>query len=273
MRAFISGASLVVAGILFGALIGPESHSGDDGPGRSTSVAHTVPTTATASPAPSTKPTSPPVAAGTPSKTPGPALAFNPELPVAVGFGDSITYRPNSWFRQICARGVVLQNCLNSGISGNTTIQMLARLDSDALDYRPAIVIVMGGTNDLKQHKSTKSILYRLGLMVDQARDTGAVTVLCTIPPRDHYGKRVLSVNAAIRKYAAGSDIPLLDFYGQLGTRSGGYKRGLSQDGIHPNVQATARMTALAEERLPALLHPIKEPLTESVPVPPPAIG
>lgn len=36
----------------------------------------------------------------------------------------------------------------NAGIAGNTTTQMVTRIQSDVLAYRPAVVIFMGGTND-----------------------------------------------------------------------------------------------------------------------------
>jgi lysophospholipase L1-like esterase len=154
---------------------------------------------------------------------------------------------------------VVLQNCMNAGIRGNTTTQMVVREESDALIYQPAIVIVMGGTNDLKRHEKTKNILFRLSTIVQRAQTQGAVTVICTVPPRTGYGKQVLALNRAIREYATRLNVPLLDFYGPLGTASGGWKRGLTKDGIHPNLRASDLMTALAEQQLPALLHPVKD--------------
>lgn len=183
---------------------------------------------------------------------------FDAARPVTVGLGDSITFLPDSWFRQICTGGVVVQNCLNAGIPGNTTAQMLARIDSDVLAYQPAIVIVMGGTNDLRHHQAPLAILRRLDVMIDKARIVGAVPVLCTIPPRNGYGKQVLALNAEIRKYAARDNVALLDLYQSIGTRTGVYKRGLSKDGIHPTRRASLLMAAEARQQLPFLLHPIK---------------
>jgi lysophospholipase L1-like esterase len=259
VRVYISGATVLIVTVLTGVLIGPEVHA--EGTGHSAAVALTAPATttpsATGTTSPSTGSTAKPLVSASPA--PAPVPTFNPSLPVTVALGDSITYKPDSWVRQICAAEVVVQNCVNAGISGNTTTQMLARLDSDVLAYNPAIMLLMGGTNDLKQHQSTKKILHRLDIILDRAQAAGALTVLCTIPPRNHYGKQVLSVNKAIRKYASRGNVPLLDFYSLLGTKTGIYKRGLTRDGTHPNRVGFDLMTELAEQRLPALLHPIKE--------------
>lgn len=285
VRAFISGVTLLILGILLIVVLGPQLHAGEDEPDRAASVANTSPATtsgSTGAPTPSvtgvltpsttgvlTTPTdeSPTPAAASPtpvthaptSAAPGAVPNFDPSLPVTVGFGDSITVYPKSWFRQVCAAGVVLHNCLNAGIRGNTTTQMLARLDSDVLSYQPTIVTVMGGTNDLQHRESTKSIVHRLDLIIERVRASGAKTVLCTVPPRDGYGKQVLALNVAIRQYAARNDVPLLDFYSLLGTKTGVYKRGLTADGIHPNLRAENLMTARARQQLPALLDPSQE--------------
>ncbi len=37
---------------------------------------------------------------------------------------------------------------INAGIGGNTTTEMLARLQRDVLDHRPDLVVLMAGTND-----------------------------------------------------------------------------------------------------------------------------
>ncbi len=266
---------------MVGVMIGPEVQAGH-GTGQSASVAMALPAAGPAGPAGPARASgasgtalppdagetaaSPKPAAGAPDVS-GAVPVFDPTLPVTVGLGDSITIQSGSWFRQICASAVVVQNCLNAGIRGNTTAQMLARMDSDVLAHQPAIMILMGGTNDLKHRMSTKKTLRRLDTMIDQATEAGAVAVLCTIPPRNRYGKKVLALNTAIRKYAAKTDVPLLDFYGLLGTKTGIFKRGLTRDGVHPNRRAADRMAALAEERLPGLLHPIKvSPLSGEFP-------
>jgi hypothetical protein len=244
----VIGAALVLAGVVIGLLIAPgvrgDSASAPTGSNQASG-------TAAGKPAPSRS-----SAAGK-APVPGVVPNFDPAQPVTVALGDSITFNPDSWFRQICSGGVLLQNCMNAGIWGNTTSQMQARLDVDVLVYKPALVFVMGGTNDLKRHESAKDIVRRLDLMVEKAQAVGATTVLCTIPPRNGYGPQVLTLNTAIRHYAARNNIPLLDMYLSVGTRKGVFKPGLTKDGIHPNLRGSDLMTAAAEQQLPTLLHPV----------------
>jgi lysophospholipase L1-like esterase len=272
VRTYISGATLLVVGVVIGLLISPGVRGEVSRPGQASAVTHTTSPTggstgsagatgsagSSGSAAGSTggTTTSAPGSSGSPAA--GASSLFDPARPVTVGLGDSITFNPDSWFRQLCVGQVTLENCLNAGIRGNTTTQMLARLDSDVLVYKPAVVFLMGGTNDLKRHDSTQAILRRLDIIIDRTRATGAMTILCTIPPRNHYGKQVLSLNAAIRRYAARGNVPLLDLYESVGTRTGVYKRGLTRDGIHPNLKGSDLMTALAQQQIPTLLHPIR---------------
>jgi lysophospholipase L1-like esterase len=261
LRGFLSGTALLVVGVLIGVLIGPDVRGPGGGADLAAAVTHADPTStgasSSATPTVGIPPTLPAVAK---PAVPGAPSVFDPAQPVTIGFGDSITFNADSWFRQVCTGGVLMQNCLNAAIRGNTTTQMMARMESDVLIYQPAVVFVMGGTNDLKRHEDPQKILRRLDQMLDRARAVGATAVLCTIPPRNGgYGREVLALNSAIRRYAARGNVPLLDLYESVGTRKGTYKRGLTKDGIHPNLRASDLMTAAAEQQLPTLLHPVRD--------------
>src|SRR5829696_806544 len=74
----------------------------------------------------------------------------------AVALGDSITigstpsHAEDSWFEQLaCTGDPPVRYAHNAGINGNTTAQMLARLDQDVLSRDPDTVFVLGGTNDV----------------------------------------------------------------------------------------------------------------------------
>ncbi|MBN8526974.1 MAG: hypothetical protein J0M02_16695, partial [Planctomycetes bacterium] len=42
----------------------------------------------------------------------------------------------------------IMTTVINAGIGGNTTTEMLARLQRDVLAHRPDLVVLMAGTND-----------------------------------------------------------------------------------------------------------------------------
>jgi lysophospholipase L1-like esterase len=251
VRTYISGATLLVAGLLIGVLVSPTVR----GPaGLDQARADALPST---SASPGGKATASIAPAANPAATP----PVDRSQPVVVGFGDSITYIPFSWFRQVCTAGVVLKNCANAGITGNTTTQMVARVNKDVLAYRPSLVVVMGGTNDLRKGVRATAIVRRLDIIVGQIKATGAKVVLCTIPPRVNFEQQALALNVAIRSYAAAGGVPLLDLYSSVGNAKGDYRRGLSIDGIHPTRRGEDLMTAVAVKQLPALLGGAAQPL------------
>ena len=72
-----------------------------------------------------------------------------------VALGDSVTkgVRPDGSVRFGQTFAALLAKRLkrpviNAGIGGNTSTQMLARLESDVLKYHPRAVILMAGLND-----------------------------------------------------------------------------------------------------------------------------
>jgi lysophospholipase L1-like esterase len=182
-----------------------------------------------------------------------PPSRTNGALELTVGLGDSITWRPGSWFRRVCGAGV-LATCRDAGIRGDSTAGMVARLDTDVLALHPDVVTVMAGTNDLLIDFDAKQTMRNLNEIVSRTRTSGAKVVLCTIPPRNRTPTEVLVLNAAIRKYADTHGVALLDLYPLLGTRAGTFRKGLTHDGVHPNATGMRKMAGYAEQKLPGLI-------------------
>ena len=77
---------------------------------------------------------------------------------------------------------------INSGIGGNNTVNLLARLEQDVLVHHPDLVILMVGTNDMLNSK--KMISYpeytqNLKSIVSQIMAKGAKVLLMCPPPVD----------------------------------------------------------------------------------------
>ena len=64
---------------------------------------------------------------------------------------------------------------------------MVARFTTDALDYHPAYLFLLGGTNDILQNKTSNTIETNLNMMVNAAVNEGATVFLLTIPPDTHF--------------------------------------------------------------------------------------
>ncbi len=150
----------------------------------------------------------------------------------------------------------------NAGVNGNTTANLLSRLDRDVLSKDAELVVLMAGTNDMlhndksvcveEYEKNYQELINRL--------QKKATVIMMTIPPiyapylvqRKPQFKgdlqapqaRVDSANQVIRKLAAKNNCKLIDLNGILLACGGANtdKDGLFQneanmainDGIHP---------------------------------------
>lgn len=92
-----------------------------------------------------------------------------------VFIGDSIT--------QLWPLQEYFPGAINCGISGNETGQMLARFDTDVLALRPSVVVILGGTNDIRNRDSADP--ENLFAMVRKALDADARVIVGTLPPAD----------------------------------------------------------------------------------------
>jgi len=68
---------------------------------------------------------------------------------------------------------------INAGISGNTTVDGLARLDADVLSHKPTVVSISFGLNDMVRVPE-EQYQKNLGLLVARCREAGSQVVLCT---------------------------------------------------------------------------------------------
>lgn len=128
----------------------------------------------------------------------------------------------------------------NAGVGGQTTTQMLARIDDDVIAYAPDVCFVGGGTNDGLGASATTDANIRS--MCNKLLDAGILPVVVTPPPRGsaNSANRQNSVDTSkvIRRIASDYSLPLVDFYSLLVLTDG---TGLMDptydaDGTHPNL-------------------------------------
>ncbi len=157
-----------------------------------------------------------------------------------------------SWFTSALEDEPRLGAAANAGIPGDTTEEMVARFARDVAVHAPRVVVILGGTNDLPTGRTTEQVVGTLEQLADLARDAGAVPVLATIPPRTDgsFASDVADLNAGIRRSAASSGTPLIDFFSVLADEDGGWRTGFSEDGLHPTEDGAAAMGRIAVETL-----------------------
>ncbi|WP_430933450.1 SGNH/GDSL hydrolase family protein [Saccharicrinis sp. 156] len=77
---------------------------------------------------------------------------------------------------------------INAGIAGNTSTQLLARIENDVLKHKPDLVIVMVGTNDMlnsRRMNTYKQYSSNLSEIVNKLKQNNAQVVLLAPPPVD----------------------------------------------------------------------------------------
>lgn len=173
--------------------------------------------------------------------------------PVRVVFmGDSIT---DNW---IGADPSMFRNgCIDRGISGQTTAQMLLRFRQDVIALHPKAVHIMAGTNDIAGNTGAATIEIVQGhieTMAELARAHGIKVILASIPPAAAFpwspamrpAPQIVTFNIWLRGYARSHGYTYVDYHGAMATPAGGMKAGLATDGVHPTPAGYAMMRPLA---------------------------
>lgn len=104
----------------------------------------------------------------------------------------------------------------NAGISGNTTIAALGRIERDVIARKPNLVAMMFGLNDIADGNRQ---VYRENLktMIHRCREAGAEVVLCTLnsvyPNQPRPMPVVSEYSEIVREVARENAVPLADCF------------------------------------------------------------
>ncbi|MDA0832292.1 MAG: GDSL-type esterase/lipase family protein [Planctomycetota bacterium] len=131
---------------------------------------------------------------------------------------------------------------INAGISGNTTINGLDRLERDVLDHKPDLVTVMFTLNDMTR-VPLADFAANLEEIIERCRGIGAEVLLCTTNGViDTPGRpivKLLEYDAAIKATGKKHSVPVCDIYAayeKVKEKDPLAFRLLMSDEIHPNM-------------------------------------
>jgi len=190
-------------------------------------------------PDPTPEPTSSPVPTPAPTKStaPAPKKSTAPaKIYRFVALGDSLTAWPaNPWPSRLDSIDSQLKLIRNAGVPGNLTWQMRSRLSADVLAYKPDVLFVMGGTNDLAAGVSQATIIANLRAIVTTAQSHGIHVFLLTIPPDSYPAmvSRVNSLNGAIVGLGTSLTVRVTNIHRPLASSAGTYIARYTSDGLH----------------------------------------
>lgn len=189
------------------------------------------------------------------------------EQAVWVFFGDSITeqnyhlhYHLNYvgllcdplWFKYGGGQYIMI----NAGVSGNTTRDLLARVERDVLRYEPDLVSIMIGINDCSRQISPEEFHTNLHGLLERIQDQDSEVLLLTphpllttSEPFHLYSQYIEAIRSVARERKA----PLIDIYQDwqlLLSKEPNRHYSLMDDLLHPNERGHRKMADLLIEKL-----------------------
>ena len=155
---------------------------------------------------------------------------------------------------------------VNRGISGQTTPQMLVRFRPDVINLKPALVVILAGTNDIAGNtgpSTLEMIMDNLISMTELAKANNIKVVLSSVLPAFDYpwkpglqpAEKIASLNAMIKSYADKNGIVYIDYFSSMADERKGLKKELSGDGVHPNDAGYKVMEPLVEAAIKKALN------------------
>ncbi len=163
-----------------------------------------------------------------------------------VFFGNSIT---EGWAR-IKPEFFKKNDFVGRGISGQTTYQFLLRFREDAINLKPALIVLNAATNDIAENTCTyneERTLQNIISMAEMAQANGIKIILTSVLPAAKFGwrtsitdssEKIQSLNARIKQYAEQNDIPYVDYYAELvHGENKALNPAYSTDGVHPTAE------------------------------------
>ena len=152
--------------------------------------------------------------------------------------GDSITARKD-WNKLFESK-----NILNAGISGNTTEDVLMRLDP-LLNLKPKKIFIMIGINDLSKGKDVSFILNNYKIIVNKIKTDSPDTILFieSVLPIDNelspIGKidsqKIVNLNIGLKSLADEVDATFINLYPNFINKDNAMDTRYASDGVHPN--------------------------------------
>lgn len=218
-------------------------------------------------------------------------LLLTPALNTMALFGDSITLESGgnrlifqdpslsaryssyengyfSWANAIM--GQRFEVIINAGIGGNTTSQMLARVDTDVIAYHPRWCFVLGGTNNLGATSASVQIIADLSKIYAKLNAAGIRIAVGTIPPSQSLNGSAANslqwwlANQWIRSNAVANGYLLVDIgtvYSDITSLYPIPKSGYSLDGTHPSLKGALAVASAIATAFGTIVPPVQSVL------------
>jgi len=149
--------------------------------------------------------------------------------PLTVFLGDSLTNHGEwaDWFPD--------RETVNLGVSGDTTDDLVARLD-EVVELRPEAIALLVGTNDLGTRKTVEHLVRNVEYLLVTLRRAlpGTRMLLQSILPRGReFAAQVQDANRHLRQFAPTVNAQYLDLWPSFALEDGEIDPAYSADRLH----------------------------------------
>lgn len=145
----------------------------------------------------------------------------------------------------------------NQGVSGDTTENIMARLDRAVFALSPEVLVLHGGINDLLQGREDGYIVEQLRAIIEavQARLPDTRIILQSLYPvaegEDlYFTGHIRAVNEKLEGMAEELDVLYVDVFSVLQAPDGRLQSRYSDDGLHPNAAGYGAVQPVLTEAL-----------------------
>jgi lysophospholipase L1-like esterase len=136
---------------------------------------------------------------------------------------------------------------IGRGISGQHTGQTLLRFRQDVVNLRPAVVVIIVGTNDVAENGGPyvpQRTMENIMSMVELAQAHRIRVVLASVLPAADFwwrkglnpAPKIVALNQQFKAYAAQQHLTYLDFHAAMADEQQGLQKIYGEDGVHPNL-------------------------------------
>jgi lysophospholipase L1-like esterase len=155
---------------------------------------------------------------------------------------------------------------INRGISGQTTPQMLLRFRQDVIELKPAVVVILAGTNDIAENTgptTLEAIFGNIVSMAELAKANNICVVLSSVLPANKYNwrpqlqpaEKIAALNVLLKDYCNKHKITYVDYYSPMVDDLKGLDKKYSNDGVHPTLAGYKIMEPLVEKGIAEALR------------------
>lgn len=154
-------------------------------------------------------------------------------IPTALFLGDSITASFNlEQYFSSC-------NLKNKAVSGDSTLECLARIDKSYFNIKYDFIFLCIGTNDLARGRNNNEIVKNIKGIINKLTDysEGSIIFLTSIfPTRDNEPRpnsRIIQINNQLKEMANQLEILFLNLFPYFTDTEGKLKEEFTEDGLH----------------------------------------